>query len=170
MGIYRALPRRFAALSPRYQTPSFSTVLMGVVSVLFYVGMTIISGDILADTIQSTSLAVAVYYAITSFSCIAYFRRELFTSARNALFRFAMPLVGGLMMTGVFVFSAINMFRPDYGTTTLLGTSGTFVMGIGALALGLVIMAIWSRMPGARAFFPRRDPQPRHPVLVPETA
>jgi amino acid transporter len=169
MGVYKALPGAFAKLSARYQTPTYATIFMGVVSVLFYVGMTIISGDILADTIESTSLAVALYYAITSFACIVYFRGHLVDTARNALFRLVLPLIGGLMMSAVFVFSAISMLSPDYGTTTLLGTSGTFVMGVGSLALGFVVMAIWSRMPGAREFFQGRSLNRETPVLVPET-
>ena len=142
---------------------------MGVVSIAFYVGMTIISGEILADTIESTSLAVALYYAITSFACIAYFRKHLFDSARHALFRLVLPLIGGLMMAAVFVFSAISMFDPDYGTTTLLGTSGTFVMGVGSLLLGLVVMAVWARFPSARDFFAGRSLNRDTEVLVPET-
>jgi amino acid transporter len=169
MGVYKALPGAFAKLSARYQTPTYATIFMGVVSVLFYVGMTIISGDILADTIESTSLAVALYYAITSFACIVYFRGHLVDTARNALFRLVLPLIGGLMMSAVFVFSAVSMFSPDYGTTTLLGTSGTFVMGVGSLALGFVVMAVWARMPGAREFFQGRSLNRETPVLVPET-
>lgn len=156
MGVYKALPEKFSGITPKYLTPGFSTVFMGVVSVVFYVGMTIISGDILADTIESTSLAVAMYYAITSFACIVFFRKNLFDSARNCLFRFILPLLGGVMMAAVFVWSAINMFDPDYGTTTLLGTSGTFVMGVGSLAVGLVVMAVWSRFAAAKNFFAGR--------------
>lgn len=169
MGVYKALPRPFAALTPKYQTPGFSTIFMGVVSIAFYVGMTIVSGDILADTIESTSLAVAMYYAITSFACIAYFRKHLFDSARHALFRLVLPLIGGLMMSVVFIFSAVSMLDPDYGTTMLLGTSGTFVMGVGSLLLGLVVMAIWSRFPSAQDFFAGRSLNRTTEVLVPDT-
>jgi hypothetical protein len=130
--------------------------------------MTIISGDILADTIESTSLAVAMYYAITSFACIWWFRSSLFSSARNLLLRFILPLVGGLMMAGVFLFSAVSMLDPEYGTTTVLGISGTFVMGVGSLAAGVVVMAVWSRMPAARDFFEGRSLNKDTPVLVPE--
>lgn len=169
MGIYKALPRRFAHINPKYQTPGFSTIFMGVVSAAFYVGMTILSGDILADTIESTSLAVAMYYALTSLACILYFRKHLFDSARNVVFRLVLPLLGGLMMTAVFVYSAINMFDPDYGTTTLLGTSGTFVMGVGSLALGLVVMFVWMRFAEARPYFEGRTLNRDTEVLVPET-
>lgn len=168
MGVYKALPKRFAEVTSAYKTPGYSTIFMGVVSVLFYVGMTIISGDILADTIESTSLAVALYYAITSFACIVFFRKNLFDSVRNLVLRFILPLVGGLMMVVVFAVSAVNMFDPEYGTTTLLGTSGTFVMGVGSLALGIVVMAIWSRFPASRDFFEGRALNRNTEVKVPE--
>lgn len=168
MGVYGALPKSFAAISSLYKTPSYSTVFTGAASLVFYVGMTIISGDILADTIESTSLAVAMYYAITSFACIWYFRSSLFSSARNFTLRFAMPLIGGLMMTTVFLFSAVSMLDPEYGTTTVLGVSGTFVMGIGSLAAGLAVMAVWSRRPAARDYFEGRSLNADTPVLVPE--
>src|SRR5699024_8817061 len=126
MGVYGALPKRFGVVNQAFKTPAYSTLFTGSASLVFYVGMTIISGDILADTIESTSLAVALYYAITSFACIWYFRSTLTQSVRNLFFRLLMPLVGGLMMSAVFIYSAISMLDPEYGTTTILGISGTF--------------------------------------------
>ena len=41
MAVYKALPKRFATVHPRYHTPSFSTLLMGFVAIVFYVGMTL---------------------------------------------------------------------------------------------------------------------------------
>ncbi len=168
MGVYKGLPGPFAKITPKYSTPGFSTIFMGVVSVIFYVGMSLLSGNILSDTIESTSLAVAMYYTITSFACIWFFRRNLFDSARNTVFRLVLPLIGGLMMGTVFIYSAISMFDPNYGTTQLLGTSGTFVMGVGSLLLGLVVMFIWSRFPGAKEFFSGKALNRETPVLVPE--
>ncbi|RLP77579.1 APC family permease [Mycetocola tolaasinivorans] len=169
MGVYRGLPRAFAKITPKYSTPGFSTIFMGVVSIVFYVGMSLLSGNILADTIESTSLAVAMYYTITSFACIWFFRRNLFDSGRNLVFRLVLPLIGGLMMAAVFIISAVNMFDPNYGETQLLGTSGTFVMGVGSLLLGLVVMAVWSRFPGAKEFFTGRSLNRETPVMVPES-
>lgn len=168
MGVYHALPRRFAAISTRYRTPSFSTLFMGGLSIVFYVGMTALSGDILADTIESTSLAVAMYYALTSFACITFFRKTLFSSFRHLLVRLLMPFAGGCMMLFVFIYSAIEMFAPDYGVTTLLGTSGTFVMGVGSLLLGVVVMLVWSLFPGSRRYFAGQSLNMETPVLVPE--
>lgn len=168
MGVYKALPKRFAVVNKQFQTPTYSTIFTGSASLIFYVGMTIISYNILQDTIESTSLAVAMYYAITSFACIWFFRKNLFDTIRNFFMRFLLPLVGGIMMTIVFVLSCIFMLDPDYGETTIWGLSGTFVMGVGALVLGLVVMYIWSRFPGSREYFDGESLNEDTPVLVPE--
>lgn len=168
MAAYRALPARFGMVHPKYHTPAFSTIVMGIVSVVFYVGLTIISEDFLSDTILSLGLAIAFYYAITGFACVWFFRRELFANAHNVFFKFLFPLLGALMLTAAFIFSAIDMFNPDYGYTVLFGVGGVFVIGIGSLALGVVLMIIWSFFQGSKPFFRGETLNENTEVLVPE--
>ena len=54
---------------------------MGIVAVAFYVGMTLISENFLADSIYSLGLAIAFYYGITGYACVWYFRKEWFSIA-----------------------------------------------------------------------------------------
>jgi amino acid transporter len=169
MAAYKALPNRFAAVHPRYKTPAFSTFVMGVVATVFYVGMTIVSEDFLSDTILSLGLAIAFYYAITGFACVWYFRRELFATAHNLVFKLVFPLAGALMLTAAFVFSAIDMFDPDYGYTVIWGIGGVFVVGVGSLALGVVLMVLWFAFPGSKPFFKGESLNRETPILVPET-
>jgi amino acid transporter len=169
MAAYKALPNRFAAVHPRYKTPAFSTFVMGVVATVFYVGMTIVSEDFLSDTILSLGLAIAFYYAITGFACVWYFRRELFATAHNLVFKLVFPLAGALMLTAAFVFSAIDMFDPDYGYTVIWGIGGVFVVGVGSLALGVVLMVLWFAFPGSKPFFQGESLNRETPILVPET-
>lgn len=168
MAAYRALPKRFGSVHPRFHTPAFSTIVMGIISTLFYVGMTIVSEDFLSDTILSLGLAIAFYYAITGFACVWFFRRELFDSGRNVVFRFLFPLLGALMLTAAFVFSAIDMFDPQYGYTVLFGVGGVFVVGIGSLALGVVLMIVWSFFARSKPFFRGETLNETSEVLVPE--
>src|SRR5699024_420080 len=119
MGVYKALPKRFAVVNERCQTPTYSTIFTGTASLIFYVGMTILSYNKLQSTIDSASLAVAMYYAITSFACIWYFRKHLFDTGRNFVMRFLLPLIVVIMMTIVFVLSCVFMLAPDYGETTV---------------------------------------------------
>jgi amino acid transporter len=169
MAAYKALPNRFAAVHPRYKTPAFSTFVMGVVATVFYVGMTIVSEDFLSDTILSLGLAIAFYYAITGFACVWYFRRELFATAHNLVFKLVFPLAGALMLTAAFVFSAIDMFDPGYGYTVIWGIGGVFVVGVGSLALGVVLMVLWFAFPGSKPFFQGESLNRETPILVPET-
>ena len=53
MAAFKAIPGRFARIHPKYLTPSDSTIWMGGVSIVFYVGLTLISDHILADTIAA---------------------------------------------------------------------------------------------------------------------
>lgn len=168
MAAYRALPKRFGEVHPKYRTPAFSTIVMGIVATVFYVGMTIISEDFLSDTILSLGLAIAFYYAITGFACVWYFRRTLFESAHNIFFRLVFPLLGALMLTAAFVFSAIDMFSTDYGDTVLFGIGGVFVIGIGSLAIGVVLMIAWSFFARSRPFFRGETLNETSEVLVPD--
>ncbi|HEX6365325.1 MAG TPA: APC family permease [Agromyces sp.] len=168
MAVYKALPKRFATVHPRYRTPSFSTVLMGVVASAFYIGMTLISDNILQDTILSLGLAIAFYYAITGFACVWYFKDSLFSSWRNFWNRLVFPLVGGLLLTFAFIYSAIDMLDPDYGYTVLLGVGGVFVVGVGSLALGVVLMVVWSFFADSKPFFRGESLNRSTAVLVPD--
>jgi amino acid transporter len=168
MAAYKALPRRFATVHPRYRTPSFSTLVMGAVASIYYVGMTLISDNILQDSILSLGLAIAFYYGITGYACVWYFRREIFTSARNFFYKGLLPLLGALMLTYAFVQSAIDMYDVDYGYTVLLGIGGTFVLGIGALAFGVVLLLIWFAFPRSKPFFRGESLNRDTEVLVPD--
>lgn len=168
MAAYKALPARFGRVHPRWKTPAFSTVVMGIVSIAFYVGLTIISEDFLSDSILSLGLAIAFYYAITGYACIWYFKKELFTSRYNFVFKFLFPLLGALMLTAAFGFSIRDMLDPDYGYTILFGVGGVFVVGVGSLAFGALLMITWFFFAGSRPFFRGESLNRDTEVLVPE--
>jgi hypothetical protein len=99
-------PKRFGNIHPRYLTSSTSTIWMGVLSIAWYVALTIISEDILFDSIAALGLMIAFYYGITGFACPIYYRRELFKSTKNAIMVGLAPLLGGLILAWVFIKSA----------------------------------------------------------------
>ncbi|GAC51487.1 APC family permease [Gordonia amicalis] len=140
MAVYKALPDRFASIHPRYMTPAFGTAAMGAAALTFYLVLSLLSQDTLADSISSLGLAVAFYYGITAFACVWYFRSTLFGSARNFFLRGLLPLLGGLAMAAAFIRSAIDMISPDYGATSVGGIGGVFVLGVGMLVLGIPLM------------------------------
>jgi hypothetical protein len=61
-----------------------------------------------------------------------------------------LPLLGALMMTAAFVLSAGEMLNPAYGNTVFGGVGGTFLIGVGALLLGVLLMALWYASAGRR--------------------
>lgn len=150
MAAYRALPAAFARIHPRYLTPSVSTIWMGIVSIAFYVGLTVVSDNVLQDSIVATGMLIAFYYGVTAFSCAWQFRRRL-RSPRDVLLRLVLPLAGGVFMLGVFVLACVSYADPAYGETVFFGVGGVFVVGVGALLLGVVLMVAWNAV--APAFF-----------------
>jgi len=140
MAVYSALPDKFSTIHPRYMTPAFGTAVMGASALLFYLVLSLLSQNTLADSIASLGLAVAFYYGITAFSCVWYFRRALFKSTRNFFMRGLFPTIGGVAMAWAFIKSAIDMFAPDYGSTSLGGIGGVFILGVGMLVVGIPLM------------------------------
>lgn len=169
MAAYKALPAKFGEVHPRFRTPAYSTFVMGVVAVVFYVGMTLISDNILQDTILSLGLAIAFYYGLTGYACVWFFRRELRRSGKDLLVKGIMPLAGALMLTAAFVQSLFDMFQADYGYTVLFGVGGVFVLGVGSLLLGFVLMIAWSLFPRSKPFFAGESLNEQTAVLVPDS-
>ena len=77
------MPRDSARIHPRYLTPTSSTIWMGVLSIVWYVGLTIVSENILFDSIAALGLMIAFYYGLTGFACTIYYRRELAQSVKT---------------------------------------------------------------------------------------
>ena len=69
MAVYRAIPAKFARIHPKYLTPTWSTIGMGLVSAAFYLLITAISQNILLALIGSIGLQIAFYYGLTGFAC-----------------------------------------------------------------------------------------------------
>jgi hypothetical protein len=99
---------------------------------------------VLNDTIASLGIMICFYYGLTAFACVWCFRRELFTSASSVVFKLIFPVVGGLMLAWVFYISVRDSFDPSYGSGAEIGGVGlVFILAVGILALGAVLMLIW---------------------------
>jgi len=85
MAAYRAIPKSFAKVHPRFLTPTVSTVAMGLVSILVYVGLNYSANGagVIGDAVIAIGLFIAFYYGLTGFTCAWYYRRNLTSSARN---------------------------------------------------------------------------------------
>ncbi|HCB59787.1 MAG TPA: amino acid transporter [Arthrobacter bacterium] len=147
MGHYGALPSRFATVSKRFGSPGYATIMAGLISGGFYAVMKVVSENALNDTILALGLMICFYYALTAFACTWYFRDSLFTSARNFFLRLVCPMLGGLLLTVVFIQTAVDSWAPEFGSgSEIFGVGLVFILGIGILALGAVLMLIMARL------------------------
>jgi amino acid transporter len=152
MGHYRAFPPRFASVSPRFKSPSFATIVAGVVAWVFYAVMRVLSENVLTDTILTLGMMICFYYGVTALACVWYFRREALGSARSFFFRLLAPLVGGIILAVIFVTTLVDSMDPEFGSGSNLGGVGlVFLLGVFLLVAGVVLMIVMrSRHP---AFF-----------------
>jgi amino acid transporter len=150
-----AIPRTFGRIHRRYQTPGPATIWMGAASIVWYVGLTAVSQNILYDSIAALGLMIAFYIGLTAFVCVVYYRRLIFRSARNFLLVGLVPLLGGVMLAYVLYRSSRDLSDPanSESGSSWLGLGPPLVIGIGSLLLGLVLMVVQWRL--APAFFRR---------------
>jgi amino acid transporter len=145
MAAHGAIPGWFARMHPRFRTPTVATLAMGAVSALFYVMLTAVSKNVLADSASATGLLIAFYYGLTGFACAWFFRRDLVTSARAFLVKGILPLIGGLTLFGAFVLSIKSYWPAASSYSSFHGIGGIFLIGAGSLVVGVIIMLVTSR-------------------------
>lgn len=150
MGYYGALPRKYARVTARFQSPGYATVASAVIASVFYAVMRVISENVLWDTITTLGMMVCFYYSVTALACVWYFRRQAFHSVRSFLATFLAPLLGGILLLVFFVQTSYDSMDPDYGSGSQIGGVGlVFVLGVGILLLGFVAMFMqYRRNPG----------------------
>ena len=152
MAGHRAIPTHFARVHPRFQTPTWSTITMGLASIAFYAAFIQISSNVLSDSISSLGLAIAFYYGLTGLACFWYYlplvrrgRRDGNTVWLKCIF----PLIGALILFAFFFYACHIYWSPGYGYTQWQmpfsphwDIGGVFLTGIGALVLGIPLMYI----------------------------
>jgi amino acid transporter len=176
MASYKALPKAFARVSPRFLTPTVSTVAMGAVSILFYVAVnyTHNSLGVIGDAVIAIGLYIAFYYGLTGFACAWYYRRNLTSSARNLFMQGILPVAGALMLWflgGWSVWLDYDVATAnDFTMWTVPGlhwqVGGAFVIAVGAAIAGIIFFA-YCRATGP-AFFRKETLTRATPTLVPD--
>jgi amino acid transporter len=159
MARWGAIPKTFGEVSSRYQTPTVSTIVMGAVSVVWFIGVNLVSQNVLGDSVTAIGFMIAFYYGMTGLACVVYYRRAIVRSARNFVLAGVLPFAGFLMLGYVFIRAYIDYGTKGYAedfnyTPPLLGLEVPIIIGIGGLLLGAVLM-LWA-MGAHRAFFRRK--------------
>jgi amino acid transporter len=155
MASWRAIPGAFGRIHKRYFTPTVSTLAMGAVSIAVTVTLLLISENVLADSLIALGFPICFYYGFTGLACVVYFRRELFKSVKNFLLMGVAPLLGALMLFGVFGKAAeFYGHEANVESPAIAGVTLPLWLGIGGLALGFALMLL-SR-PFFKEFFARK--------------
>ena len=152
----KALPKSLGKVHPRFLTPHISTVIMGGASIVWYVGLTLVSEDILFDSLAALGLMISFYIGLTGFACTIYYRREIFRSAKNFFFVGLGPLIGGIILFYLLVKNAIELSDPANSESgnSWLGVGPPLMIAAFFLVLGVILMFVqWRAVP---AFFKRR--------------
>jgi amino acid transporter len=164
MARWNAMPSVLGRVHPRFLTPAVSTILMGIASIVWYVGLTIYSEDILFDSLSALGLMISFYIGITGFACAIFYRRELTNSVKNFFFIGVGPTVGGVILIYLLVKNAITLSDPaESYSDPVFGLGLPLIIGIVSLILGVVLM-LWQWAVSPEFF--RRRPETVSPEVL----
>ena len=150
MAVYKSIPATFAKVHTRYFTPTSSTIWMGVVSAILYLGMNFFAqGQVIADAVTAIGILIAFYYGATGFACTWYYRRELTSSAHAFFMKGLIPFLGGVMLWVGMVLTTIQDWKPvnsyvvwnmHFAPHWQIGFA--FLLGVGSFIVGLILMLV----------------------------
>ena len=154
MSVYKSIPSAFSRIHKKYLTPTVSTVAMGGVSIVLYVAMNYLTsgGSVIVDSVSALGVMIAFYYGLTGFCSAWYYRKTLTESARSLWVRGILPLVGGIILWFCMGWSFWYYWNNANSDTrfTIPGThriiGGVFILDVGVLLLGVILMLIYQRL------------------------
>jgi len=178
MAAYKALPKSFATVHPRFMTPTVSTIVMGAVSIALYAGLNYTHNGIgvIGDAVIAIGLYIAFYYGLTGFACAWYYRKNLTSSARNLWMQGILPVTGGLILYFLGGWSVWLDYdvatENDYTMWTVPGLhwqiGGAFVIAIIAALAGVVFYLFCRYIRPGAPFFKGKTLTRSTPTLVPD--
>jgi amino acid transporter len=156
MAAHKSLPRIFGEIHPRFLTPFKGTLILALLSILWYVLLTWVNVNLLYDAIAALGIMVCLAYGATGLAATVYYRKELLKSVKDFLLIGVAPAAGALLFALVLIKVIADDLKPDNSYATVFGVGGTLLMGIGVVILGVVLMLVmWTLRP---EFF-RRKPE-----------
>jgi hypothetical protein len=138
---------------------------MGALSIIWYVGLTLISENILFDSLLTLGLMIAFYYGLTALACVVYYRKLLTRSVKHFVLIGLAPLAGAAILFWAFVKSIIDLSDPANSESgdSWFGLGPPLVIAASFLILGIVLMLLqWRANPN---FF-RRKPEVADPSVL----
>jgi len=178
MAAYRALPKSFAQVHPRFMTPTVSTIVMGAISIVLYAGLNYTSNGIgvIGDAVIAIGLYIAFYYGLTGFACAWYYRKNLTSSTRNLFMQGILPVSGALILWflgGWSIWLDYDVATAnDYTMWTVPGLhwqiGGAFVIAVVAALAGVVFYLFCRYIRPGAPFFKKQTLTRATPTLVPD--
>ncbi|HVW81204.1 MAG TPA: APC family permease [Mycobacteriales bacterium] len=186
MAVYRALPAAFGRVHKEYMTPTVSTVAMGGVSAALYVIFNYLShGNVIADSVTSCGVFIALYYGTTGIACTWYYRRTLTRNARDFFMQGVVPTLGAAILFFVGGWSMyLNWLSPTSSNPAVLNIEASYTSwqmpfpphwDIGGVALLVILAAVVGVIAmvaynvARPAFFRREVLNAATPTLVPDS-
>jgi amino acid transporter len=173
MAVYKALPSEFARIHRRFLTPSYSTVAMGLVSIVLYVVMNFMSaGTVIVDSVTALGVLIAFYYGLTGLACFWYYRHTLTDSVRHLFMRGILPLTGWAIMWAIGGYSLEQDWSPASSDTSWRvpglhwDIGGSFLLAAGSLLIGFLVIIVYPLT--SSAFFRGEVLNANTATLVPE--
>jgi len=146
MAAHKSLPKVFGRIHPKYMTPFWGTIILGSLSILWYVGLTWWNVNALYDAISAIGIMVCIAYGGTGLASTVYYRKELLKSAKNFFLMGVAPTVGAIMFAAILIKVLWQDYPYDGGNgasyTGIHGIGGVFLMGVGTMLVGVVLMII----------------------------
>jgi amino acid transporter len=154
MGRKGALPKAFAVISPRFRVPKVGTIATGVAGAIVYVIMNFVShGQVIGDAVSSCAVMIAIYYGLTGLTSAWAYRAQWRRSTTDLWLRIVLPAIGGLTLIAAGGWFLKTHWDPANSTTSWTlpvaphwHVGGVFIIGVGALLLGYLIMLGYSRV------------------------
>jgi amino acid transporter len=178
MAAYKALPKSFSRIHPRFMTPTVSTLVMGAISIALYAGLNYTSNGIgvIGDAVLAIGLYIAFYYGLTGFACAWYYRKNLTSSARNLFMQGILPVTGALILWFLGGWSLWLNYdvatANDYTMWTVpfihWQIGGAFVIAVAAALVGVVFFLFCRYVRPGAPFFRKQTLTRATPTLVPD--
>ena len=131
----RVIDEQFSRLNPRYQTPWFGSIVMGVISLALFAAAAAsksITG-VLNESVNAIGIYIAFYYGLSALACARYYRNSFATDRRALWLKGIWPIGAALFLWIVVVAQLISAgWRADAVT-------------IGLLLLGIIPLVVYRR-------------------------
>jgi amino acid transporter len=123
----RVISQRFGDLHPTFQTPWLATFVIGILALLLLIGSSASPsvGEVMTGLIGAIGVQVSIYYAMTGFACVWYYRQQLTQNLPTLLLKGIWPLISAIFLLILFVYQLTQLER-----TIALLSVGSILIGI----------------------------------------